>query len=111
MQSEFELDDQQIQDGLAFAEIMDDERAWAAIARLIGKFNADAISHWADNPDGGPYSKKWLRGYRQAISDFMPRMAQMAQDSLAHLEAAKQAKDIVKSKSEEGLGSGDLAIA
>lgn len=109
MLSETDLPDEVVQDGLAFSRLMEDPKAWPALLRLVAKFNADAIDRWEQDKTG-ECSRKWLRGYREASGDFLPRIAAMAQAALAHVESKKVEK-VVLTRSEEGMGSGDLAIS
>lgn len=108
MQSEYELTDEQVQDGLAFARMVADDKLWPALQRLTARLNADAIAKWeADTTDA--FSKKWLRGYREAIGEFLPRVADQARDAQNHLAVAREVEKVLPVQ--EGLGAGDLAIA
>ena len=110
MLNEFDLTDEMVKDGLAFAHLMEDERTWGAIIRLLAQFNADAISRW-ETDDKDIYTKKWLRGYREALNDLSMRIAQRAQDAKAHVSAKVEGERVARVISDDGKGSGDLAIA
>jgi len=110
MLSENELSDEMFKDGRACAELMADERLWPAVLRLLKAMNEDAISRWeADKTD--EYSKKWLRGYREALGDVSLRIVESSQRAATHLAAVKDAELVTRSMSDDGMGSGDLAIA
>lgn len=107
MLSETDLPEEVVQDGLAFAKLMEDERIWGALLRLVAKFNSDAIERW-ESDTTGEYSKKWLRGYRQAAGDLLPRIASIAQSAKVHLES-KTTEEQAMLRSDEGMGSGDIS--
>lgn len=110
MQNELELSDESVQDGLAFARLMEDERLYGAFIRMLAQFNADAISKF-EQDDDGKYTKKWLRGYREALNDMSMRIMQKAQDSAAFVQAKREGEKQIKAISDDGRGSGNLAIA
>ena len=103
------LTDEQVQDGLAFARLRADEKAWPALERLVRKLTEDGITAWQEDTTG-ERSKKWLRGWRELARGIIPAMDQLASDALTHVAAKKEAETIVRTQSDEGLGSGDLAI-
>lgn len=105
-----DLTDEQVQDGLAFARLIEDTRAWPALERLVKQLHDDAIKEW-ESDQTGELSKKWLRGARGMASALLPAIVQRAQDAQAQIVANREAEEVVRSRSEEGLGSGDLAIA
>jgi len=105
------LSDEQRQDGLAFARLIQDEKTWPALERLVRRLHDDAIQKWADSKDGDQYTKKWLRGAREMAGGFLPAVQQLAQDAIQSIEAEKEAQVIARTTAEDGLGSGDLAIA
>jgi len=111
MLSENELTDEMVRDGLAFAELLKDERLWPAVKRLLTKLNEDAISRWeADKGPEREYSRKWLRGYREALGDVTLRIVDTSNLAANHLTAAKEAEAVTRSVPDDGMGSGDLAI-
>ena len=110
MLNELDLPDELVKDGLAFGHLMDDERTWGAFIRLLAQFNADAISRW-EADDSDRYSKKWLRGYREALNDMSMRIAQRAEDAKAHVKAKVEGERLARVVADDGKGSGDLAIA
>jgi hypothetical protein len=103
------LTDEQIQDGLAFARLVADDRTWPALQRLVARFNDSAIAKW-EQDDKDQFTKKWLRGYRECAGDVLPAVVQLAQDAQAAVQAAKDLERVEKF-AEDGMGSGDLAIA
>jgi hypothetical protein len=110
MLSELDLTDEMVQDGLAFGRLLEDDRTWPAIKRLLAKLNEDAIALWeADESDA--YSKKWLRGYRQALTDVALRVEEKSQRAQNHVLAARETAKRERALSDDGMGSGDLAIA
>ena len=104
------LTEEQVQDGLAFARLKQDEQAWPALERLARKLHDDAIARWADDKSG-EYGKKWLKGAREMASAIIPAIEQAARDSVENVESEKEAQVIARTTAEDGMGSGDLAIA
>ena len=109
MLNELELDEDTVKDGLALYRIMDDERQWKSFTDLLSKLNADAISAW-EGDDEGKYPKKWLRGYRQALSDVRARIEQRANDAATFVEAKREGEKQIREMADTGSGAGDLAL-
>ena len=109
MLNEHELTPEMVEDGIAMRRLMSDERQWAALSRILAKMNADAISRW-ERDESGSYSKKWLRGYREAATDLSVIIESTALNAESHVHAAVEAEKVTRSIAEDGLGSGDLAI-
>ena len=107
---EQKLTDEQVQDGLAFARLKQDEKAWPAIERLVRRLHDDAIARWADDKSGD-YGKKWLKGSREMAAAIIPAIEGLAQDAIKSVESEKEAQVIARTTAEDGMGSGDLAIA
>ena len=110
MLNELELTDDMVQEGLAFAKLMEDERQWNALTSLLRRLNEDAIARWSEG-DGDKYTKKWLRGYREALMDITARIVQQANDSAAYVEAKREGERQIRLSPDNGSGTGDLAIA
>jgi hypothetical protein len=102
----------QLQDGLAFYRLLQDEKMAAALERLCRRLNDDAIGRWEqDKTPTKDYSKKWLKGSREMAGCFLPAIKQMAQDSMDESDAAREAETLMRSSADDGMGSGDLSIA
>lgn len=110
MLNELDLPDAMVQDGLALARLMEDERTWPVLERLFAKLNEDAIGQWTDDEDG-KHGKKWLRGYRDCLVDIRRRIEETARLSVNHVEAKKQAEAVKAIRLDEGIGAGDMAVA
>ena len=110
MLNEHQLEDELVQDGLAFARMMADERLWPALKRMLNRMNDDAIGMW-ERDDTEQHTKKWLRGYREAVGGVEGKITQIAELAKSHVIAAQEAEKIVRSVSDDGIGSGDLSIA
>lgn len=107
METEFDLPDEQVQDGLAFARLMADERVWPALQRLLAKLKEDAIVQFTDEREGA--TKKWLKGYRQCLDDLQARMVDSTNLATNHVENKKLVSDAARSMADEGMGVGDIA--
>jgi hypothetical protein len=109
------LNEDDFRDGLALNRALhDNEDLLPALVAIAKRMNDDAIAKWtaAESRDGeNPYSKKWLRGYREAAADFVPNIQQRIQDAVSELESRQDERRLLKSRAEDGIGSGDLAIA
>lgn len=101
-----ELTPEQLQDGLAFAKLMEDEKTWPALQRLIRKLHDDCITRWEKED----LSKKWLAGSREMAGAFIPALTQLALDAQGQIDGEKESRT-AHPLPEEGLGAGDLAIA
>ena len=105
------MTDEQMQDGIAFYRLLQDEKMAAALERLCRRLNDDAIGRWEqDKTPTKDFSKKWLKGSREMAGCFIPAIKQMAEDAIAEQDAAKEAQVQVRSSADDGMGSGDLAI-
>lgn len=105
------MTEEQMQDGIAFYRLLQDEKMATALERLCRRLNDDAIGRWEqDKTPTKDYSKKWLKGSREMAGCFIPAIKQMADDSIAEQEAAKEAQVQIRSSADDGMGSGDLAI-
>lgn len=110
MTNELDLPPELVADGLALGALTADAKAWPALVRLLDRMNAAAITTW-ENDKTDDYSKKWLRGYRQALGDLQQRITEMAKDATAHTTAKELTEVAGKTLVDEGFGSGDVAIA
>lgn len=103
------LTDEQVQDGLAFSRLMEDEYQWPALQRLVARLQDDAIRVWQEDQTD-QFSKKWLRGSREMAMNFLNAIQGLSEQACVQVTAQKEAEQLVKSRSDEGMGSGDLAL-
>lgn len=105
-----QLPDQDYKDGLAFRRMREDSDTWGALERLVKRMSDDTIRKWTDDTTG-QLSKKWLKGARDMCEAFIPVMVQMIADSESAIEETKDLEKTARSRADDGLGSGDIAIA
>jgi CHASE3 domain sensor protein len=109
MVNELDLTDDQVKDGLALYALTQDEKVWPALQRVLKQMHDDAIAQWLSDEKGG---KKLMKGYRQCLSDIQSRIAERAQEALAHVENKKMLTDAERSMVDDGgKGVGEMAIA
>ena len=96
-------------DCFLFAKLTADVEIWPALQRLVKRLHDDAITEWEMDKTGDK-SKKWLAGSRNMAQQFIRAIEETAKDAQTVAEEEKHAQVVVKSHSEDGVGSGDLAI-
>jgi hypothetical protein len=104
-----QIGDQAYKDGLALRRVREDEDAWAAMGRLIQRLHDDLIQQWTDDTTGAR-SKKWLKGARETCDAFIPAMEQTIRNAEDVIQEKKDLESASRSRADDGVGSGDLAI-
>ena len=102
-----QLTPEQMRDAEALGRICEDTEAWKAMERLIARIQNDGIDRWASDDALG---KKWLRGFREALSAVMPAIAQASADVKQVEDEEKHVRAVVVPKADDGQGTGDLAL-
>ena len=103
-----QLSEERVKDGFALSRIKDDEQAWAALGRLVLRMNADVIDQWSRDKT---IKRSYVDGARSSLGAILPAILQMIEDSQTVAEEQKHSLTIVRSSADDGVGSGDLAIA
>ena len=105
-----QVSDQQYEDGLALLRLVDKHpEAWDAIERLAERLSNDLIHQWSSD-DSGKYTKKWLRGAREANDALVPALRAMMDATRDSISERKDLEVAGKLPAEDGQGTGDLAL-
>ena len=94
-------------DAEALMRIRSDEQAWSALNRIVEQLDKDIFLKWsADNS----VDRQWVSGAREIVRAFIPSILQRIEDAQLVVVEEKHAAEIGRAQSEDGVGSGDLAI-
>lgn len=100
--------EQAVLDGLALGRLRADEDAWAALERVVRQLHDDAVTKWSNDDT---VKKAWLRGAREVAGSIIPAIEQRILDAQGVVAEEREAKIELRTYAEDGVGSGDLAIA
>jgi len=102
-----QMTEKDIDEGLVLRRLMEHEDYWPALERLVKLIEDDAVKQFCD--DEGK-SKKWLKGARETAQALIPAIQARAEAAAGALEERKELEQSTRSVSDDGTGSGDLAL-
>jgi hypothetical protein len=105
-----QISEREYKDGRAFRRLREDEDIMPALERLLRRLDDDLIQGWTDD-ETGQKTKKWLKGARESLRAVIPAMDEMVRNAEDVIAERKELEETARSKADDGLGSGDLAIA
>jgi hypothetical protein len=94
-------------DAEALMRVRSDEGAWKAIERIVEQLDRDIFLKWSADQS---VDRQWVSGAREIVRAFIPSILQRIEDAQLVVVEEKHAAEIGKAQSEDGVGSGDLAI-
>jgi len=101
------MTEREIEDGVTLGRLMEHEDFWPALQRIAKMLEDDAIGQFCDGEGKG---KKWLRGARDTARAIIPAIETRAQAADMAIQERKEQQEVVRSKGDDGTGSGDLAL-
>lgn len=102
-----QMSEEDIEEGLTLGSLMDHEHYWPALQRIVKFLEDDAVGQFCDDDKKG---KKWLKGARDTARAIIPAIVNRAQDAQTAIEERKEATEAIRSRADDGTGSGDLAL-
>lgn len=101
------MTEREIEDGVILGRLLEHEDFWPALQRVVKTLEDDAIKQFCD---GEGKSKKWLMGAREMALAIIPAIVTRAQDAETAIQERKEQQEVVRSRGDDGTGSGDLAL-
>lgn len=102
-----QLTEAEVEEGLVLSRLMEHEDFWPAIQAVVKRIENDAVHGFLSDEKKG---RKWLKGYLEAIRSVVPAIATKATDSETVIQEYRDQVDTVRSRAEDGQGSGDLSL-
>lgn len=102
-----QMTERDIEDGVVLGRLMEHEDFWPAFQRVLKMLEDDAIGQFCNDDKKG---KKWLTGARDMLQSVIPAIASRAQDAETAIQERKEQQEVTRSRADDGMGSGDLAL-
>lgn len=100
------LSKDEIEDARALRRLLQDKALYPALERLILRMELDLVRRFTEDQ---AIKRQYVRGGREALAQVLPNIKETAERLREHEEAEQDLARSVRSVTEDGLGSGDLA--